>query len=112
MVIGVFAGGVTAVASGARRTDTAYPRLLAATKAPDMLVVDQVERHVLRRFSPRELASLPEVAQSGQVDSFSVVQPADTSILAPTDRTVGYRFFTKKLLAGRLPTRTGPTRPT
>jgi hypothetical protein len=108
VLIGVFAGGVTAVAAGARRTDTAYPRLLAATKAPDMLVVDRVGGASFARFSARELASLPEVAQSGQVDAFTVVQPADTSILAPTDRTVGYRFFTKKLLAGRLP---NPDRP-
>ena len=103
VMIGAFAGGVTAVAAGAQRTDTAYPRLLATTKAPDMLVVDQVGGTSFARFSPRELASLPEVAESGQVDSFGVLQPADTSILAPTDRTVGYRFFTKKLLAGRLP---------
>ena len=103
VVIGVFAGGVTAVASGAQRTDTVYPRFLTATKAPDMLVLDQVRGTSFARFSPRALASLPEVAQSGQVDSFSVLQPADISIIAPTDRTVGYRFFKRKLLAGRLP---------
>ncbi len=102
-LIGVFAGGVMAIAAGARRTDTAYPRLLAATRAPDALVVDQVpDAPSFASISNATLAALPQVSESAQVDAFTVLN-GQVSIIAPTDNTVGYRFWTRKMLAGRLP---------
>ena len=38
LLVGAFAGVVTAAAAGARRTDSAYPRFLAWSKAPDLLI--------------------------------------------------------------------------
>ena len=55
-LIGVFAGGVIAISAGAERTNTAYPRLLAATRAPDLLVVDRMPDPSFATFSPAQLA--------------------------------------------------------
>lgn len=107
-LIGVFAGGVIAISAGAIRTNTAYPRLLAATRAPDLLVVDRMPDPSFATFSPARLAGLPQVSESGQLDSFVVLRPSDLNVLAPSDDVVGNRFYTEKLLAGRLP---DPTRP-
>ena len=38
LLVGLFAGAVTAAAAGARRTDAAYPELLRYSKAPDVLL--------------------------------------------------------------------------
>ena len=38
LLAGLFAGVVTGAAAGARRTDSAYPRLLAWSKAPDLAI--------------------------------------------------------------------------
>jgi hypothetical protein len=43
------------------------------------------------------------VRNAGQVLAFAVLQPADVELLAPTNATVGSAFWTKKLIAGRLP---------
>ena len=107
-LIGVFAGGVIAISAGAERTNTAYPRLLAATRAPDLLVVDRMPDPSIATFSPAQLAGLPQVSESGQLDSFVVLRPSDLNVLAPSDDVIGNRFYTRKLLAGRLP---DPTRP-
>ncbi len=107
-LIGVFAGGVIAISAGAERTNTAYPRLLAATRAPDLLVVDRMPDPSIATFSPARLAGLPQVSESGQLDSFVVLRPSDLNVLAPSDDVIGNRFYTEKLLAGRLP---DPTRP-
>ena len=107
-LIGVFAGGVIAISAGAERTNTAYPRLLAATRAPDLLVVDRMADPSIATFSPAQLAGLPHVSESGQLDSFVVLRPSDLNVLAPSDDVIGNRFYTRKLLAGRL---ADPTRP-
>ncbi len=103
LVIGAYAGGVTAVAAGARRTDTAYPRLLAATAAPDLLLVDDLGDPSFARFSPRQVAHLPHVTEAGVVRAYTVLRPTDAGVLAPVDGTVGTRFERRKVLAGRLP---------
>jgi MacB-like periplasmic core domain/FtsX-like permease family len=107
-LVGVFAGGVIAVSAGATRTNTAYPRLLAATRAPDVLVVDHLADPSFASFSPGWLAGLPQVSESGQLDSFVVLHPSDLNVLASPDNIIGNRFYTKKLLAGRLPDRARP----
>ena len=107
-LIGVFAGGVIAISAGAERTNTAYPRLLAATRAPDLLVVDRMPDPSFATFSAARLAGLPQVSEAGQLDSFVVLRPSGLTLLAPADNVIGNRFYTEKLLAGRLP---DPTRP-
>jgi MacB-like periplasmic core domain/FtsX-like permease family len=102
-LIGVFAGGVIAVAAGARRTDTAYSRLVTDTRAPDVMVVDQVSDTDFASFRPQDLDALPQVTWSDQVDGYTVLTPSILEIIAPTDRQVGRDEWTSKVLAGRLP---------
>jgi hypothetical protein len=102
-LIGAFAGGVTAIAAGARRTDSAYSRLMTATRAPDIMVVDRVQDTDFASYRPRDLAALPHVVWSDQVDGFTVLAPSILEIIAPTDRQVGASYWGRKLLAGRLP---------
>jgi hypothetical protein len=63
LLAAAFAGVVTAAAAGARRTDSAYPRLLAWSNAPDMLIVSYGPA-----FAPpprAALARMPQVAAVG-----------------------------------------------
>ena len=39
LLIGVFAGGVIAIAAGAVRTDSAYPRLVRMSDPPDDMLI-------------------------------------------------------------------------
>lgn len=104
LVVVLFSGSITAIAAGARRTDSAYQRFLVATRAPDILVFGgQQPGSAFARFTTSQLASLPEVAKSGRLLAFAVIQPADVELLAPTDSAIGSSFWTKKLIAGRLP---------
>ena len=104
----VFAGGITAVAAGASRTDTAYQRLLVSTRAPDMAVFTFDAAKGFATLPADSLKSMPHVAEVGRVVSYPVLQPSDVSIIAPTDDTIGKRFWTRKLIDGRLP---DPARP-
>ncbi len=108
-LLGLFAGVVIAVAAGARRTDTAYPRLMSSTRSPDVMVVDQVPGDPsFATFSSAELAALPQVTRTAQVVGFTVLNPSLLSVIATTDRTVGYSLWSRKMLAGRL---ADPARP-
>jgi putative ABC transport system permease protein len=104
VLVGLFAGAITAVVAGARRTDSAFPRFLKATKAPDILVFSLPgEQQGFAQFSAAELRGIPQVSQVGTAAAFSVVNPAAINLVAPTDDAIGGRFFKRKLLHGRLP---------
>ncbi len=107
-LIGLFAGGVTAVVAGARRTDSAYARLMTDTRAPDVMVVDHVADTDFASYRPRDLAALPQVVWADQVDGYTVLNPSILEIIAPTDGQVGSTYWRRKILAGRLP---DPDRP-
>ena len=65
LLVGGFAGAVTAVVGGARRTDSSFHRFLAASKAPDVLVSNPpagTEGFATVSFS--DLAGLPGVVQT------------------------------------------------
>jgi hypothetical protein len=91
LLAGAFAGVVTAAAAGARRTDSAYPRLLAWSKAPDMLVVSGYSA----AFAPlprAALARLPQVTDVAYVESIGLRAPHDITLLASEDNRVPGRF--------------------
>lgn len=107
LLVGLFAGVVLAAAAGARRTETAYPRLLAAARASDVFV-SPYERRL--RGSYEEIRSLPQVAEAGlaavpimaRVDSSGT---GDFLVFATTsaDGRFGYTINRPKVLEGRLP---------
>jgi ABC-type lipoprotein release transport system permease subunit len=73
LVIGMAGGAVLALAAGARRTESAYPRLVAAERPPDvnsMLVEDIGERRAT--LDPAAVARLQQVAGVGRMRDFPV----------------------------------------
>jgi putative ABC transport system permease protein len=101
LLAGAFAGVVTAAAAGARRTDSAYPRLLAWSKAPDIVIVSGYSAD----FAPlprAALARLPQVTAMGYVQGIDLVAPTDITLLAPEDNRIPGGFWKRKIVAGRL----------
>ena len=73
LAMGVAAGAVLALAAGARRTDTAYPRLVAAERPPQVnsMALEGIgERGVT--LDPAEVARLPQVAEVARYRGFPV----------------------------------------
>ncbi len=65
LIVGAFAGVVEAAAAGARRTDAAYPSLLAWSDAPDVLMFSFPDAsRTFAQFSPREAAAIPQARQA------------------------------------------------
>jgi hypothetical protein len=90
----------TAAAAGARRTDSAYPRLLAWSKAPDMLIASYG-----LGFAPPPRAALtrmPQVTAVGYVRQISVTSSSGTTLLAPEDDRIPGSLWRRKIVAGRL----------
>jgi hypothetical protein len=109
LIAGVFAGAVQAAAAGARRTDLAYPGLLAWSHAPDVLLFSfSGPSQTFGHFSLSSAARLPQVAQSAVLVSYAVAAPASASVVSPASTAVPSQFWHRKILAGRLP---NPARP-
>lgn len=109
LLVGVAGGAVLAAWAGARRTDTAYPRLLDRTNNPDV-VVDALAD--IDRFDPELVRDAPGVEQVSIGHGFGALPMQDH---ATPDFTTGF-FFTAAaddvmvqqiaqpvLLEGRLP---------
>ena len=106
LLVAVAGGAVLTAAAGALRTDTAYPRLLKASKASDVLVAPDV-------WGPRgyfdALARLPGVTAVAPVAGMNLEPvghgPAAkaTATAAPVDGRFGRLVEVPKVLAGRLP---------
>jgi hypothetical protein len=111
-----FAGGVALAAyAGARRTESAFSRLLVATRASDVLVnPDDSDGTAL---TSAKLRALPMVEEGARYDGRFVI-PADfrtpddvqslgTDMVAD-DANAGYSFGRFNLLEGRMPDRSAP----
>jgi ABC-type lipoprotein release transport system permease subunit len=108
LLTGLAGGLVTAVAAGARRTDAAYPALLAWSQAPDDLVSvgTGAGSSVGATYASVPVAAvgrLPQVTASAPIATYTVLEPAAASIGAPLTRAIPGTFWRRKLLAGRLP---------
>src|SRR5947207_13820710 len=88
VVVGLFAGAITAVAAGARRTDSAFPRFLKATKPPDIVVIEQAGQEGFAHLSPADLRLLPGVPPLSSLAGFSLLQPPITFCAAHAVVTV------------------------
>lgn len=108
VLTGLAGGLVIAVAAGARRTDAAYPALLAWSRPPDDLVsiglgTDPGIRARYASVPATAVRGLPEVSGSAPVATYTALQPASATVIAPLDGTVPALAWHRKLLAGRLP---------
>jgi putative ABC transport system permease protein len=88
VLAGLAGGMVIAVAAGARRTDAAYPSLIAWSAGPDALVAPGRER-------------VPQVSEAAAVTAYGVLSPAVLDVYAPADSRIPDSFWHRKLLAGR-----------
>jgi hypothetical protein len=95
LLAAVFAGVVTAAAAGARRADSAYPRLLAWSKAPDMLIVSGYSLGFAPLPRPA-LARLPQVAAVGYVRGIALAASSGINLLAPEDNRIPGSFWNGK----------------
>src|SRR6266516_3790881 len=104
LLVGLFGAIVLAAVAGARRTDSAYPRLLGWSKAPNLLVFfNTANAATFAQTPPATLAGLPQVLQSATITFFIVAYPADVNLIAPDTTAVPASFWHRKILAGRLP---------
>src|SRR3984957_16117542 len=109
LVVGAFAGAVEAAAAGARRTDAAYPSLLAWSGAPDVLLFSFPDASgTFAHFSPREAVAVPQARQAALLAGSPVASPAAAQVIAPESTLVPSRFWRRRILSGRLP---DPARP-
>ena len=114
LIVGAFAGVVEAAAAGARRTDAAYPALLAWSDAPDVLLFSfPGQSGTFGQFSPAAAAGLPQALESAIIASYQVATPAAADLVAPesTARYRGGSGAAGSWPAG-CPTRPGPARST
>jgi ABC-type antimicrobial peptide transport system permease subunit len=112
LLIGLAGGVVLTAAAGARRTDSAYPRFLAAYRGSDALVspagtgVGGYDEALSRLPSAAAIAPLV-VLQALPLRPGGTLD-ADATVGAPLDSRYGRTLEVPKMLAGRLP---GPDRP-
>ncbi len=108
VLVGVAGGAVLAAVAGARRTESAYPRLLASTAASDVLVGTQG----FGRVPASEIAKLPQVERVGDTVGFGLAarpkdgsEPEDLSAFAGADPTgvEGATLDRLQVREGRLP---------
>jgi hypothetical protein len=112
VLIAIAGGAVLAAAAGALRTDTAYPRFLAASRAAGALVSPAGPG--MSGFDAA-LATLPGVTGAAPVVGINAepVRPDGTldqigTVFAPLDGRFGHSIEIPKLLAGRLPAANAP----
>jgi hypothetical protein len=107
LLVAVAGGGVLAAVAGASRTASAYPRLLKASKASDVLVAPDISG--LGGYFGA-LARLPGASAVAPVVSLNLAPlghgrlAAETSnTMAPVDGRFGQLIDVPKVLTGRLP---------
>jgi ABC-type antimicrobial peptide transport system permease subunit len=103
LLLGLLGGVVLTAAAGARRTDTAYPRLLASASASQ---VDIVPQGTGRGGYFRALATLPQIGSmaTGQLYQAALPTSKQTSVqvISSPDGAYGIRVDRPRVLAGRL----------
>lgn len=114
VLAGVVGGATIAALTGARRTETAYPRFLDRTAAFDVLLTNgTTPDNFNRQFDVDDVTRLPQVAQLALVNNYYIlggrapsgqeVGVTDLVALASPDARFGTELNGLRLLEGRLP---------
>ncbi|MGH8986853.1 MAG: FtsX-like permease family protein [Acidimicrobiia bacterium] len=110
LLVGVAGGVVLTAAAGARRTDTAYDRMVDETRAWDVLV--NPDEGTGSAIDPQDVARLPMVEEFGYITGMAVVaRGADSleelfalpSAYATPDGSALFEIGSPNLLEGRMP---------
>jgi len=106
LLLGLIGGVVLTAAAGARRTDTAYPRLLSWASATQIQVIPGASGYPADYYAA--LARLPQVAALATVVLYQTVLPNAThaydyqvTAMSSPDHAVGVTVDKVKILAGR-----------
>lgn len=99
LVLGLAGGVVTAAAAGARRTASAYERMLAAQNAPDVTITDDGSQAV--SVSLQKVIDLPQVASSAKSSLIFYVM-GNLASVAAVDAKLGRSVNRWNVLAGRM----------
>jgi hypothetical protein len=109
VIVGVIGGVVIAAAAGARRTETAYPRLLQAEHALDVVVDVTARDPSVGRRVIGEIERLPQVAEytrtevaQGELQIPGHGRPGDVFPLVSSDGRFGTTINGAKILEGRM----------
>jgi len=107
VLLGLIGGVVLTAAAGARRTDTAYPRLLRWASAAQLDVVPNTDGTPSAYFAA--LGRLPQVAAMSTTGLYQAAlpvrrgqAPVPVETLSSPDRALGFSADRVKVLAGRL----------
>ena len=107
LLLGLIGGVVLTAAAGARRTDTAYPRLLQWARAAQVVVVPTGNGLPSAYFTA--LGRLPQVASMSTTGLYQAVLPTHrgqqlvpVQTMSSPDRALGISADRVKILAGRL----------
>jgi ABC-type antimicrobial peptide transport system permease subunit len=106
LLLGLIGGVVLTAAAGARRTDTAYPRLLSWASASQANIIPGADGYPADYYAA--LAKLPQVAQLSTAVLYQVVLPTAThadnnqvTAMSSPDHTYGVGTDRVKMLQGR-----------
>lgn len=107
VLLGLVGGVVLTAAAGARRTDTAYPRMLQWASAAQVDVVPNSSEPATAYFAA--LGKLPQVASMSTVGLYQAAlpvrpgqQPVAVETMSSPDRAAGVSADRVKVLAGQL----------
>jgi len=114
LLVGLAGGAALAAFAGARRTDTAFGRLVKKTEAWDVLVNPDIGS--ASKLNDHDVAALPHVEKAGRVNGMfmgpahpkSFTDFFEFATVLASDGKVGYTFARPKLVHGRMP---NPDRP-
>jgi len=108
IVAGIGWGAVLTAVAGARRTESAFPRFVAFSRAPDALMTPD---GIGYRGYTADVARLPEVAAAGPIAGMNafIIDPAPPPTFQlgapffPLDGSVGHSIDRPKIIRGRMP---------
>jgi len=104
VLLGLIGGVVLTAAAGARRTDTAYPRLLTWANATQVDIIPTANSIPADYFAA--LARQPHVAAMTTAGLYNAVvsrgNPTNVTVMSSPDRAMGVTVDRVKVLAGRL----------
>jgi ABC-type lipoprotein release transport system permease subunit len=113
LLIALLGGAVIAAAAGAHRTERVYPRLLAQSAAPDLLIspdtadgADEVYAAIRARPDVAALgglAGIPAFPLQGASTAISDAFFLGGGLVAPTDTELGRSIYRPRVLNGRMP---------
>lgn len=115
VLVGALGGAVLSAGAGARRTESAYPRLLASAGAADFLVSVAVDG--LGSGFYDQVEQLPQVRSAGKITGVGLAPVPNGPLselayvdgVASVDGRYGWTLDRPKLLAGRMPDPNEPT---